>query len=440
MISASEDRAWADQMMRNLIEIEKAIASGKAVEITLHRDADTGKIALIEATVGGKFYQFAEKQSDVRDVSTQPVLVQGRLFYAKAIRDQYGRVVKWTAEGQIDEERPLVFKDASGREHTLTGGRIEAVLDADQRLSSAVVKDAILDGRRFSEEIHFGDDLGRAVWMKAERGIVEREEADIAPFSSTPQTARAFMEGYASAAAAYVQQVKEHGDAALRYQAVMATKAVQDFFKQTGTVTTASRASGGGQIRFSPTESITVGLLEWMFGVDVSASGAVRLSRENAEQIQHDLIYWKIRQIQDEAAKAAIVGGKIDWGIFREVYQEKMHDFWQGINALVEGKDPSQFGASSIAGEPFALFRKYWDEAKGNIVEAYNRWKQHMEQKQKEFYQAIANNEVEKIQKMYPSLTRSQAERFIALMQERMRKGEPLMLSSVEVYRLLNED
>jgi len=192
MISASEDRAWADQMMRNLVEIEEAIASGKAVEITLHRDADTGKIALIEAEYGGKVVQFAERRSDVRDVSTRPVLVQGKLFYAQAVRDQYGRVVKWTAEGQIDEERPLVFKDASGREHTLTGGRIEAVLDADQRLSSAVVRDAILDGRRFSGEIHFGDDLSRAVWMKAERGIVEREEADIAPFSSTPQTARAY--------------------------------------------------------------------------------------------------------------------------------------------------------------------------------------------------------------------------------------------------------
>lgn len=237
-----------------------------------------------------------------------------------------------------------------------------------------------------------------------------------------------------------MQQVKEHGDAALRYQAVMATKAVKDFFRQSGRIITTTTASGGGQIKFSPTESITIGLLKWMFGVNASVSGGVRLSRDNVEQIQHDLIYWKIRQIQNEAARAAMVGGKIDWSIFREVYQEKMHEFWQGINALVEGKDLSQFGASSITGEPFALFRKYWEEAEGNIVEAYNRWKQHMEQKQKEFYQAIANNEVEKIQKMYPSLTRSQAERFIALMQERMRKGEPLMLSSVEVYRLLNED
>ena len=412
MILNADDRAWADQMRRNLVEIDKALASGQAVELTLHRDADTGKIALIEAEYGGKVAQFAERKSDVRDVSSLPVLVQGRLFYAQAVRDQYGRLVKYTAEGQIDGTRPLVFKDTSGREHTLTGGKISAVLDSDQRLSSAIVKDAIMDGKRYSGEIHFGDDLGKAVWMRAERGIVEKEEADIAPYQSTPQTARAFMEGYSSAAYAYTQQAEEHGDAALRYQAVMATKAVEDFFKQTGIIQTDTNVSGSGGLKVSPSTTIGRLILKGLLGVDPEVKAGLKLSRENLERLQHDLIYYSIRNIQNQALEAATVGGKTDWNMFREIYQGEMQKFWTNINALAEGKDPSQFGASAILGEPWAKLKEYYHEFKGDLEKAYSEWKKDMNEEAQRIGQAIKNRDADTVQEEL-LLTKQQAEEMI---------------------------
>jgi len=228
----------------------------------------------------------------------------------------------------------------------------------------------------------------------------EKSETDIMPYHSTVETAWEFLHGNDLVAQRYVEQAQNYGTRALQYQAVQEAKAVEQFFKHQGAIKSQFSLSGGGSLHGNPPRELAnaaagpIGVLgEWAaekyLDIKPDAYAKIDLSRFNTEQFGHDLLYYQFRQIQEHALRASQIGGKTDWGLFKETYERNANQFWKQINALAEGKDPSQFGASSIFGEPIAAFKRYFQQAKGNFAEAYKKWQAYMKERYGEGSEAL---------------------------------------------------
>ena len=285
----------------------------------------------------------------------------------------------------------------------------QALLNSGNTDAAEKVKELYLSLKGKQNSFHFDMELGKdgslARLKLGNEVIVDRmrayrdedlvrvkSETDVMPYHSTPDTAWEFLQGNELVAERYMEQAKNYGTRALQYQAVQEAKAVEQFLRHQGIITTDSSVSGSGTLRLNPAREAAeaaAGLpgalgewaLEKLLDVKPEVRGDLSLSRANMEKFIHDLFYYQFRHIQEHALRASQIGGKIDWELFKKTYERNAHEFWRQMSALAEGKSPSEFGASSIIGEPIAALRRYLKEAKGNLSEAYSRWKEDMERR-----------------------------------------------------------
>ena len=224
---------------------------------------------------------------------------------------------------------------------------------------------------------------------------------------------------------------------AVEEQILRAAEAAGDLVQHTGTIQTGTDVAVGGGVAISSKDQLVGFLFAAGTGLSAHAGANLELSRHNMERLRYNLLYSSLYKAYYDALKASTINGQIDKEAFVENYWSNMHKFYEELRAIAQGKDPFQFGASSIIGEPLAAFIRAWNNNKGikdinKRVEAalQEMWK-YLEDEGYKFGQAIANNRTDIISKMF-NVDEKSAQYLI----DKMRKGESLDM--IDSYRILH--
>jgi len=220
-------------------------------------------------------------------------------------------------------------------------------------------------------------------------------------------------------------------------QILRAAEAAGDLVKHEGQIATRTDVAGSGGIQISSKDQIAGFLFAAGTGLSAHAEANLKLSRNNIEQLKYNLLYSSLYKAYYDAIKASTINGQIDRDAFVENYWSNMHKFYEELRAIAQGKDPSQFGASSIIGEPLAAFRRAWNNNKGikdinkRVEAALQGMGKYLDDEGYKFGQAIANNRADVVSKMF-NVDEKSAQYLI----DKMRKGESL--DKIDSYRILH--